>query len=419
MDENLKNILNTLGIRDGEYYIDEDGRVMKHGFPSDSFTGIYKDSNGVFKKEGFLSDSNTGLYQNKHGEFKKGGFLFDSDTGIYQDKDGNYVKKGFLYDKETGYIQDKEGNIKKKGFLGNRQRINLNTTSSSSSTGQDGFSFIPYLIFFAILAMGIAILLFIALMIVFVILLLSPIILLIWYLIKKREFKWAAIAGMVISAYLAMDFATNGLICRNILQTADVTSKYISISYAVLFSTTLGFYLDKYVSTKFPFTGTGNFIERKSTSKRRFILAGICLLLLFAFSSYQIIGSSGKTYWEDIKKMVGIEFDYENAIHELVKANNDKNLYQVMNHFSPYIEQFGKTEYPEPSFIENEYNNIWQNTPDLKINIKLIEKISDNIYDLYATYTYIKSSGETDEIPGKTRIVFDEDGKIIRYYEIE
>lgn len=146
--------------------------------------------------------------------------------------------------------------------------------------------------------------------------------------------------------------------------------------------------------------------------KKIMTIFGIVLLLgLSAFL--------GKTYWEDIKKMAGIGFDYENAIHELIKANNDKDLYQVMNHFSPYIEQFGKTEYPEPSFIENEYNNIWQNTPDLKINIKLIEKITDNVYDLYATYTYIKPSGETDEIPGKTRIVFDEDGKIIRYYEIE
>lgn len=138
------------------------------------------------------------------------------------------------------------------------------------------------------------------------------------------------------------------------------------------------------------------------------------IVLLLGLSAFL-----GKTYWEDIKKMAGIGFDYENAIHELIKANNDKDLYQVMNHFSPYIEQFGKTEYPEPSFIENEYNNIWQNTPDLKINIKLIEKITDNVYDLYATYTFTKPSGETDEIPGKTRIVFDEDGKIIRYYEIE
>lgn len=146
--------------------------------------------------------------------------------------------------------------------------------------------------------------------------------------------------------------------------------------------------------------------------KKIMTIFGIVLLLgLSAFL--------GKTYWEDIKKMAGIGFDYENAIHELIKANNDKDLYQVMNHFSPYIEQFGKTEYPEPSFIENEYNNIWQNTPDLKINIKLIEKITDNVYDLYATYTFTKPSGETDEIPGKTRIVFDEDGKIIRYYEIE
>ncbi len=151
---------------------------------------------------------------------------------------------------------------------------------------------------------------------------------------------------------------------------------------------------------------------QNKTLKKIMTIFGIVLLL-------GLCGFIGKTYWEDIKKMAGIGFDYENAIYELVKANNDKNLYQVMNHFSPYIEQFGKTEYPEPSFIENEYNNIWQNTPDLKINIKLIEKISDNIYDLYATYTYIKPSGETDEIPGKTRIVFDEDGKIIRYYEIE
>lgn len=412
MDENLKKILTTLGIQDGEYYINGNGRVMKKGLFSDSFTGIYKDKNGVFKKEGFLWDSDTGLYQNKHGEFKEEGTFFDSDTGIYQDKGGNYRKKGLFVDEKTGYYQDKRGNIKQESFWGSRDRI----STSSSSAEQDGFSAILYLVFFAMFAMAIAILLFVAVMIVFVALLLSPAVLLVWYLIKKREFKWTAITGMVISAYLAWDFATNGLVDRNILETANDISKYVSISYAVLFFTTLGFYLDKYASSKIPVLANGNFIERKNTNERRYIIAGICLLMTLAFSSYQFIGSAGQNYFN----LTNDEIDYSQNIRSLVEAEDARNLDLALSHYAGYIQQYWEKFGITNDELKKQYQNAWSKTSYSQNTIQNIEKVNDNTYNLTTIFNFrTVKNNELKQVQSKVQFVFDSNGKIIKSYRIE
>ena len=290
MDKDLKKILKTLGVEDGDYYINDDGRVKKKGILFDEDTGIYQTESGEFKKEGILFDENTGLKQNKHGEFKEEGILFDKDTGIYQDKNGNYKKKGILFDKKTGYYKDKHGNIKKEGFFGNSSHINTgnakNKSRESIKLPNSTSSLIGYFI-------GFAIVITIALTFLTIAFFLSPVILLIWYLIKKRELQWVAVLGMIFSTYLIYDITTGGFLTGTILKMQRTgQEKYIALGYFVILATTLGFFIDKYTSNIVPVVENGNFFQQKNIKERRPFIAGFSVLLLAVFSIFQFVNFS-------------------------------------------------------------------------------------------------------------------------------
>jgi hypothetical protein len=287
MDKDLKKILETLGVEDGDYYINDDGRVKKRGILLDEDTGIYQTKNGEFKKDGILFDENTGLKQNERGEFKEEGILFDKDTGIYQDKDGNYRKKGILIDERTGYYKDKHGNIKKEGLFGSSSNIKTNSSSSKNySPPEDDVSVIFFYMKWAFI-IGAAI--FVIVVAVF----LAPLILLIWYLIKKRETQWIAIVGILASAYLTYDILSGGFITNSLMHMQRTgEEKYIALGYFAILAITLGFFLDKYTSEKIPVSNNGNFFEQKNIKERRPLIAGFSLLLLVVFSIFQFVSFS-------------------------------------------------------------------------------------------------------------------------------
>lgn len=295
MDNDLKKILKTLGVEDGEYYINDDGRVKKKGILFDENTGIYQTASGEFKKEGILFDESTGLKQNERGEFKEEGIIFDKDTGIYQDNKGNYKKKGIIFDEKTGYYQDKDGNIKKEGVFKDSSHINTRSSNSKrySSSEDDISTFFVYAKWLFILS------------IVILVVFLSPLLLLIWYLIKKREMQWVAVLSMIFSSYLVYDITSDGFITHYLMKILKIQKtgegKYFALGYFVVFATTLGLFIDKYSSTKIPVVENGNFFQQRSIKERRPFIAGFSVLLLVIFSIFQFVNFSSSNNYNDYK----------------------------------------------------------------------------------------------------------------------
>jgi hypothetical protein len=170
-----------------------------------------------------------------------------------------------------------------QGLFATREK----SSSKNYSPPQDEVSTIFFFVKWGII---IAVALFVIMVAVF----LAPLILLIWYLIKKREMQWVAILGMVFSAYLIFDIISGGFITSSMMKMQRTgEEKYLALGYFVVLVTTLGFFIDKYTSMKIPISNNGNFFEQKNIKERRPFIAGFSLLLLVIFSIFQFVSFSG------------------------------------------------------------------------------------------------------------------------------
>lgn len=294
MDKKLKEIFNKMGIEGDDFYINDKGEVKQKGILGDTDTGYYQDENGSFKKKGILGDTDTGMYQNEKGEFKEKGILGDTDTGFYQDKHGDFKKKEILGDTKTGYYQDEKGNFKKEDLFGRSYKRERYSQSDSESDG--GFSATFWFIIYGVVIA-------VALLILNIAVYLSPLILLVWYLIKKRSIQWIAIVGMLFTGYLIYDISNFGFISsltKNFMNFNDISSqKYVLIAYFAILVTTLGFYLDKYTSSKIPVSENGNFFEKKTIKERRPFIAILSILLLVGFSMFKFARFSDNNHYNN------------------------------------------------------------------------------------------------------------------------
>lgn len=137
-----------------------------------------------------------------------------------------------------------------------------------------------WIFFFVKWAMIITIVIFVF----FVAIFLAPLILLIWYLVKKREIQWIAIVGILIATYLTYDILYGGFVSNdmmNIRQTGE--ERYLALGYFIVLVITLGFLLDKYTSENIPISTKGNFFEKRNIQERRPIIVGFSFLLLTIF----------------------------------------------------------------------------------------------------------------------------------------
>jgi len=205
-----------------------------------------------------------------------------------------------------------------------------NYTSSEEDGVRVVFFYVKWIIIIAV-----------ALYIIMVAVFLSPLILLIWYLIKKRETQWIAIVGMILAIYLIYDISSGGFITENIIHLKkDGSEKYLSLGYFIVLATTLGLFIDKYSSTKIPVIENGNFFSKKDIKKRRPLIAGLSILLLAIFSIFnfvdfkgnemnkkteQNIEQSNSNQNNNANKVIGIEGDFDDEV------DNEKNTISQKN----------------------------------------------------------------------------------------
>ncbi|NPA43505.1 MAG: hypothetical protein GXO27_05720 [Chlorobi bacterium] len=119
MGDGLNRFFEDLNLDpEGEYYIDDDGRIMKKEIPFDRYTGLYIGRDGHIMREDLLTDQKTGYYFEPDGRLMKENLLFPEDTGVKIREDGVFMEKTFLGYVETPYYIDRERTIRKEGWFG-------------------------------------------------------------------------------------------------------------------------------------------------------------------------------------------------------------------------------------------------------------------------------------------------------------
>ena len=231
MDPKLAEIFRSIGIDEGEFYINDDGKIMKKSFPLDDFTGYYINKEGRFMKKEFPIDEPTGYALNKNNEFVKEGF-FNEPTGFYLSSDGKIMKKVFLWGEETGYKFTGDNElVKEAGFgLWNEPKVNfkkpIEEVEKLEDEGADNF-LIKFLVYTLLFIAAI----WIALYVILISLALFPVVILLKYLFFKKDINKAwLLAGGILSLYLVFD-NLNGMILPTNFGLNNDLAKMLAIIY--------------------------------------------------------------------------------------------------------------------------------------------------------------------------------------------
>lgn len=114
------------------------------------------------------------------------------------------------------------------------------------------------------------------------------------------------------------------------------------------------------------------------------------------------------------------ELSHQNNIESFLMAEENRNIEEIMEYFSPEITRYWNLQNPNNQQLKNIYKKSWENLLNSKNHINRIEKINENTYDLYTNFKYtLKSNNKKKEKFSIVRFKFDNDGKIIQIYEIE
>jgi len=160
------------------------------------------------------------------------------------------------------------------------------STTPSHSSSDDGVSATLSLIKWGVI-------LAVTIFVLIVAALLAPVLLLIWYVVKKRENSWIALGGILAAAYLTFDIKTGGFLSVQVLDLQySGEERFYSLGYVAILAITLGLWLDKIISTKIPVSSDGNFFSRKSSKVRRYYVAGICFSIVGIFSMVEFVDFS-------------------------------------------------------------------------------------------------------------------------------
>ncbi len=317
MDKELEEIFNMMGIDGTGCYIDQDGYVREINSLSgeDDYTGIYQDKDGYFRKINSLcsEDDYTGIYQDKDGHFRKINSLCSEDeyTGIYQDKDGYFREKTSIDPVLDDYLIHSKDENKNQSFSSySNPSYSRSSSYSSSSSSFSDFNFTDgCILFLFLLAIIIAILIKLAYFSLYL-LYFSPLIILLWYLKKKREQSYIAIIGILWTVYLIYDiyddnyfgfihmFPNYYYYMTNLAKETNLSIGYFSILVALL-----GCYIDKYTS-KNPVIEYGNIFQRQDITGRRIFLSTVGVCSIIGFLVFNVL--TGKYEKEPDTKTVNV-----------------------------------------------------------------------------------------------------------------
>jgi len=107
------------------------------------------------------------------------------------------------------------------------------------------------------------------------------------------------------------------------------------------------------------------------------------------------------------------------VIETLLKAEEARDMPGILGCFSANLQQYWDVKNPSQSELMNRYNNTWTKTSDNANHDVRIERISDNVYDMYSVYEYyINKDGQAKSVNTHVRYIFDDNNKIIRTFGV-
>lgn len=108
------------------------------------------------------------------------------------------------------------------------------------------------------------------------------------------------------------------------------------------------------------------------------------------------------------------------TIRSLISGEENRNMTDILNSFSPDMEQYWDISYPTQEELVKRYNSVWTKSGNGKHNHIRIDEVSHNTYDLYADYEFYSVKDQVSKaLNVHVRYVFDDNGKIIKTYGVK
>ena len=107
-------------------------------------------------------------------------------------------------------------------------------------------------------------------------------------------------------------------------------------------------------------------------------------------------------------------------MQELLAAEDQQNLPEIMNHYAPYMERYWDISYPTTEQLEKRYQDSWQKVADGVNTLMATRKIAPNIYDADIKFQYYDIKKDTTKAVSNTlRFVFNDNHQVTQVYKLK
>ncbi|HRP89894.1 MAG TPA: hypothetical protein PKX92_07630 [Edaphocola sp.] len=113
------------------------------------------------------------------------------------------------------------------------------------------------------------------------------------------------------------------------------------------------------------------------------------------------------------------EQDSKNArtINELFMAESVRSFDSIYQYFDPNMQRYWDINYPTYEELKARFEDIWSKTKNNENSNIRVNKIGNNTYDVYSTFSYFSLSDDKQKrLDNKVRFIFNNEGKIIQTY---
>ena len=169
-------------------------------------------------------------------------------------------------------------------------------------------------------------------------------------------------------------------------------------------------------NTKAPNNKRENISNNQKKSKKRFLNYKSIALLLSLFLIFFYLN---KNFFEDKESSISI-FSYEEKITDLLKAEDERNLNNILSFYAMNMKRYWDIQNPSINDLKSRYEKSWKSLYGSNNKILNIHKISDRTYELETDFKYVTSKNRNKKsIVSKVIFKFDKEGKIIEVFGLD
>lgn len=159
-----------------------------------------------------------------------------------------------------------------------------------------------------------------------------------------------------------------------------------------------------------------NISNNQKKSKKRFLNYKSIALLLSLFLIFFYLN---KNFFEDKESSISL-FSYEEKITDLLKAEDERNLNNILSFYAMNMKRYWDIQNPSINDLKSRYEKSWKSLYESNNKILNISQISDRTYELETEFKYVTAKKRNKKsIISKVIFKFDKDGKIIEIYGLD